>query len=445
MTGSESVVRGAITVYDLCRRVQGAVAASAGLQNVWVMGETSDLRTSGGHCYLELIDKDEQGTTRARIRANIWANVWRSISASFLAATGMQLTSGIKILACVSVSYHPVYGVAVVVTAVDPTYTMGEAVRRRNEILKRLQEDGILMMNRELTWLDVPMRIAVISASGAAGYGDFINQLYTNRLNLNFHTRLYPAVLQGDRTAPTVIAALDNIAADSDNWDCVVIIRGGGSTSDLAAFDNYELAAHVAQFPLPVIVGIGHERDVTVLDYVANMRVKTPTAAAEWLVATATSALNRIENLGNIVYKTVTDRINGDRQQLAYISAVIPGSILTRLTMARGRIDNIAVGLASVGSRHIAPQKARIDYLVESLKVAPFARLNNASNNLNAYQALIKALSPEAVLARGFSMTTDAQGRVVKSVSQVKTGDVIYTSVADGLLTSTIDILKYKL
>lgn len=280
-----------VTLQALARRVSAALADTS-LFNVWVVAELSDLRVNHGHCYLELMEKHPStGAILARMRAVIWANVFPRINADFLSTTGQRLASGIKVMVCGTVNYHPAFGMSFVISAIDPAFTMGEAERRRREILRKLQIEGVLELNRSIEWPDVPNRIAIISAPGAAGYGDFIHQLYTNPSGLRFHTQLFPAVMQGERTSPSVIAALDSIAAGMDEFDCVVIIRGGGATSDLLAFDDYELAANIAQFPLPVVIGIGHERDTTVLDYVANMRVKTPTAAAEWLIARGENAL----------------------------------------------------------------------------------------------------------------------------------------------------------
>lgn len=242
--------------------------------------ETSDVRRAA-HCYLELIQKHPTtGEPVARVRATIWRSAFARIESDFMAATGSRLASGMKVRVLVSVNYHPAYGLSLNITDIDPVYTMGDLVRLRMEILSRLQKEGVLELNRSLDWPDVPLRIAVISAQGAAGYGDFVHQLYTNPRCLRFTTRLFPALMQGREAPASIIAALEDIAAEEENWDGVVIIRGGGATSDLASFENYDLAANIAQFPLPVIIGIGHERDVTVLDYVANMRVKTPTAAA---------------------------------------------------------------------------------------------------------------------------------------------------------------------
>ena len=282
-----------ITLSRLTRMV-GQALASAPLQNVWVVAELSDLRLNHGHCYMELMEKDPAtGSIMARMRAAIWASNFPSINATFMAATGRRLESGLKVMVCGTVNFHSAFGLSFVINSIDPAYTMGEAERRRREILQRLTAEKVIDLNRQLEWPDVALRIAVISASGAAGYGDFINQLYNNPSRLRFSTRLFQAVMQGDRTAASIIACLEAIASDVDSYDCVVIIRGGGATSDLLAFDDYDLAANVAQFPLPVIIGIGHERDTTVLDYVANMRVKTPTAAAEWLIGRGQQALDR--------------------------------------------------------------------------------------------------------------------------------------------------------
>ncbi len=281
----------ALSLSQLNRRVADALSM-APLQNVWVVAELSDLRISHGHCYVELMEKDaDTGTVTARLRAVMWASVFPRLNAEFMAGTGRRLESGLKVMVCGTVSYHAAYGISFVISAIDPSYTMGEAERRRREIIDRLTKEGVLDLNRSLEWPDVPSRIAIISARGAAGYGDFIHQLFTNASHLRFSTTLFEAMMQGDRTSPSVIAALEEIAMRADDFDCVVIIRGGGATSDLLAFDDYALANNVAQFPLPVVIGIGHERDITVLDYVANMRVKTPTAAAEWLIARGDTAL----------------------------------------------------------------------------------------------------------------------------------------------------------
>ena len=296
-----------LTLLELNSRISRLLATAPGINNVWIMAETSDVRRSGPHCYLELIDKDaDTGTPRARARATIWGSVFPRLNDTFAAATGSPITSGIKVMVLASATFHPVYGLSLNITAINPEYTLGDLLRRRREMIARLRAEGILELNRQLAWPAVPSRIAVISAQGAAGYGDFINQLYTNPHRLRFTTRLFPAALQGRDTAPAIIDALTRIAESDEQFDCVVIIRGGGATTDLASFDDYSLAAHIALFPLPVIVGIGHERDITLLDYVANLRVKTPTAAAEWLIARGADALGRLRTLASGILTSVS-------------------------------------------------------------------------------------------------------------------------------------------
>lgn len=271
--------------------------------------------------------------------AVIWANLWPRFEAYFRQATGQVFTTGIKVMVRVSVSYHAVFGLTLTVSSVNPEYTMGDLMKRRKEILQRLEKEGILELNRQLAWPEPVQRIAVVSAPGAAGYGDFINQLMHNPRRLRFMCRLFPAVMQGERTASSVITALDNIAHSPEQWDCVVMIRGGGASSDLAAFDDYALAAAVARCPIPVIVGIGHERDVTVLDDVANMRVKTPTAAAEWLIKRNTELLDRLRSTVAAIMQTANDRIAGFRTHAAYLGGLIPALSTSTLSRAGKRLN----------------------------------------------------------------------------------------------------------
>ena len=275
-----------------------SAVAGAFPDKYWISAEISELHVNAaGHCYLELIEKDSRGATVARQRAMIWAAVYRLLKPYFEQETGYRLAAGIKVLVQVSVSFHELYGMSLAICDINPTYTLGDAARKRAEILRRLTEEGVAEMNRELPVPLVPQRIAVVSSGTAAGYGDFIDQLQNNPYRYIFYPVLFPAVMQGERTEASIIDALNRIYAFADNFDCVVIIRGGGATSDLGSFDSYPLAVNVAQFPLPVIVGIGHDRDETVLDYVAAVRVKTPTAAAEWLVARAHETDLRIDAL----------------------------------------------------------------------------------------------------------------------------------------------------
>lgn len=419
-------------------RFVAATLSTPRLQNVWVRAELSDLRVNHGHCYMELMEKDERtGSINARLRAVIWASTFPRLNAEFQASTGQRLESGLKVLVCGSVNYHPAYGMSFVINDIDPSFTMGEAERRRREIIERLTAEGVIDLNRSLDWPDVALRIAIISAPGAAGYGDFINQLYNNPFRLRFTTRLFTAKMQGDQTAPMVIHALDEIAADIDNYDCVVIIRGGGATSDLLAFDDYSLANNVAQFPLPVIIGIGHERDITVLDFVANMRVKTPTAAAEWLISHGEAALERLRRIGADIMMQASDIISGAKTHLAYLDSSLSTAPQAALQQAKSSLQRATMLLAETGARRITPEMARIKASGQAIATAAVTLIHRAKERLDSRRTLIDALSPAATLSRGYSITT-INGFAVHSATELKPGDTVTTTVASGQFTSTV-------
>lgn len=432
-----STGRKEMTLLQLQQSMQRLVASSPLTQGVWVTAELSDVAERGGHCYLELIQKDPAtGSAVAKARAMIWANLWPRLNATFFHATGQRFATGLKVMVCVSANYHPLYGMSLVISNVDPSFTMGDLMRRRQEILRRLREDGILDDNRSLEFPAPTLRIAVVSAPGAAGYGDFINQLYhTNDARLRFTARLFPAVMQGERAARSVIEALEQIAAEQDDWDCVVIIRGGGSTSDLSAFEDYELASHVAQFPLPVIVGIGHERDVTVLDFVARERVKTPTAAAELLTSMAMGHLDYLRNLGSAILQLTTDMIAGADRQLAFAEGRLPVLPLSALERAGSRLTSALASLGSVASRRIQPQNARLDRIAMAMDSARALTIQRRSSRLDAMTELLAALSPQATLRRGYSITR-INGKAVTDASAISPGTELETILNSGTLRS---------
>ncbi len=406
-----------LTLFELNARVGWALASAAGLSNVWITAETSDVRRSGPHCYLELIDKDPgTGIPRARARANIWGSHFDRLNAEFRAATGSDIKSDIKVMVLGTVTFHTVYGLSVNITGINPEYTLGDLLRRRREMIARLQAEGILNQNRELTWPIMPQRVAIISAPGAAGYGDFINQLYTNPYRLRFSTRLFTASLQGENTAPSIIAALGQIAASDDEFDCVVIIRGGGATGDLASFDNYELAANIALFPLPVIVGIGHERDVTLLDYVANMRVKTPTAAAEWLIARGARILERLRAIGSDILDAASARLGSAHRRLENISGQLPAMVQNVLSR-----NAMHIGLMAE----------------DAMRQSIANQLRRRADRLEAIAAIIDTISPEATLRRGFSITR-IDGHAISDPSEAPSGSTISTTLAAGEIISTV-------
>lgn len=426
-----------LTLRQLNRRIAGLLSVPE-TQNVWVTAELSDMRVSGGHCYMELVDKNEStGAIEARLRGIIWATTYSRLSVDFFAVTGRPLSTGMKVMVRGGVNYHASFGMSFVITAINPEFTMGDVERRRREILDRLTREGIADDNRKLEWAAVANRIAIISAKGAAGYGDFMNQLYGNDSHLRFSTRLFQAVMQGERTSRSVIDALEAIMADVDSWDCVVIIRGGGATSDLAAFDDYDLAASIAQFPLPVIVGIGHERDVTVLDYVANMRVKTPTAAAEWLIGRGEAALDVIRRMASDIAHALSDKIGGSRAQLAYYEGLIPVAPVGGVDRAKNRLAQCAMSVSVINGRRLSAELGRLSHYADMVKMADANRIKGEHDRLSAQAKLLEVLSPTATLKRGYTITR-VNGKALKSVSDISEGDVMETILPDGRITSRV-------
>jgi exodeoxyribonuclease VII large subunit len=373
----------------------------------------------------------------AKARGTIWANRWTGIKFKFLRETGQNFATGLQVMVKVVAGYHPVYGMNLNIVEVNSAYTMGDMQRRRREILMRLKSEGVLDMNRSLDFPRPTLRIAVISAKNAAGYGDFKNQLYSNSLHLRFTMQLFEAIMQGDRVPATVKAALDRINAEQDKWDCVVIIRGGGATSDLNGFEDYELAASVAQFPLPIIVGIGHERDETVLDFVARQRVKTPTAAAEFLIDMAKGEVEQLRNISAAILQMATDNINGARQQLSYITGQLPVAPINALHRAEKRLDAATMGLAGITSRRLQPMMSRLDRYADALKSITANVIQQRAAKLDAHAAMIAALSPQATLQRGYSITR-VNGRVVSNSTELQPGETIETTLAAGKITSII-------
>ena len=391
--------------------------ASVDVQRCWITAELSDVAVRGGHCYLELVQKDDSNTRiLAKNRAVIWANVFARLKFEFESATGMAFASGLKLMVEVTANYHEQYGLSLVISDINPEYTLGGMAMKRREILRRLAEEGIIDMNKELAFPEVPQRIAVVSAEGAAGYGDFMNQLENNPYGVKFYTKLFPAVMQGERTVLTVMAALDKVNDNLQYFDCVVIIRGGGATSELHCFDDYSLAAYVAQFPLPVIVGIGHERDVTVLDDVAAMRVKTPTAAAEWLIAQGETALSRIGELSNTLVALASGYVARANEQLAYYTSSIP-------LIVQNRVSN---------------SKTQLGYLFQTIKQAGEQQMLREKMRLQSLEDKVQILSPQNTLRRGYSLTLK-NGKAVTNTDDLKHGDMITTMFADGEVKSIVE------
>lgn len=424
-----------ISLLELTRRIAYLVQAPE-TQNVWVTAELQDVNARGGHCYMELLQKDEAGRQVARIRGCCWANIYGPLARRFYQATGQQFASGLKVMLKVSASMHPVFGLSLVVLEVNPEYTLGDLVRRRMEIINRLQKEGVLEMNRQLQWPKVVQRIAVISAKGAAGYGDFLNQLYHNPMRLRFHTELFQATMQGTSAPASIIDALSRIADCQEEFDGVVIIRGGGATSDLQAYEDYDLAVAVAQFPLPIAIGIGHERDITVLDWVANTRLKTPTAVAEWLISRNENVLNALGVAGNKILQLVNDRLAGNKQQLAQAEALLPVAARGTLDRRNQRLRQAIASLAGLPAAKIQPALARLDAFPQRIADAIAARITFARGQINAQEHILKVLSPAATLARGYSITR-IDGHAVSSVQAVPPGSILEITLSDGTISAT--------
>lgn len=356
----------------------------------WVRAEIASL-TDRGHCYMELVEKADRGMFAAKMRATCWSNTWQLISAYFVQETGKRPEPGMQVLVEVTVEFHPVYGLSLNIQNIDPSFTLGDLARQRQLTLRRLENDGVLDMNKSLTLPTIIRRIAVISAENAAGYGDFCHQLNDNPYGLPFTTQLFPAVMQGDQAPQSIIRALSAIAGAIEDYDCVTIIRGGGATTDLSCFDNYELASHCAQFPLPILSGIGHTRDVSIVDMIVHSSLKTPTAVAEYL-------------------------IDHNAQQLV------------RINELRQRLSRIATQMVAVRRQQIEQLRLKLGFTVSTT-------LQKERNKLRMFSQAIALHSPEQIFRKGYSLTM-LGGKVVRRASDIPKGSTITTVLADGELTS---------
>ena len=404
----------------------------------WVQAELSDVRANySGHCYLEFVQKDPKSNALlAKARGIIWSNVYMRLRPYFERETGQAFVSGIKVLVKVTVDFHELYGYSLTVVDIDPTYTLGDMARRRREILKRLEDEGVLTLNKELDFPYLTQRIAVISSATAAGYGDFCNQLFHNVWGFVFYVRLFPAIMQGDKVEETIIRTLEQIYQEIDHWDAVVIIRGGGATSDLSGFDTYELAAHCAQFPLPVITGIGHERDDTVLDMVSHTRVKTPTAAAEFLISRMREVAEELESYREQIRQGVPERLEREKERLDRWVTRIPGKVLMRLQAEQFRQENLARRMQMAWQTRLVHEQYRLQ-LSQRLTQAVTAHLQKEEHRLELLEQQVKAASPEVLLKKGYSITLK-NGKAVTDASELQPGDEVQTRLAKGTVNSRI-------
>lgn len=379
------------TLSELCQAIEQVLQFELG-DTYWVRAEIASL-TERGHCYMELVEKAKNSTVAAKVRATCWQQVYHLLSAYFATETGQTLSVGMQVLLQVEVSFHSVYGLSLNVVGIDPTFTLGDLARQRQLTILRLQEDGVMDLQRALTIPSLPRRIAVISAADAAGYGDFCHQLLSNNSGLLFRTQLFPAVMQGDQSPASIIAALEQIAYQVEQYDVVVIVRGGGATTDLRNFDDYSLAFHCANFPLPIIAGIGHTRDVSVVDMVVHTSVKTPTAAAEWLI--------------------------------------------TAMQEQADRLAELQLRLQRIAQRAIRKQQNQLDNLWQSLRFATQRRLHRQRAQLELWAKTIALHSPERIYRMGYTLTT-VNGKIVRSIHDVQAGEQLLTHTADGVIQSEV-------
>lgn len=383
-------------------------------EEYWVEAELSECRETRGHCYMELIQKDELSATPvAKAQAKCWANKWLTIRPYFERITGQQLHAGMKVLLQVYPQFHEAYGFSWIVNDIDPTYTIGDMARKRQEIIKKLKDEGVFDLQKELRLPMFCQRIAVISSQTAAGYGDFCNQLADNPYGFKFETQLFPATMQGEGVEQSIISALERIY-DTD-YDCVVIIRGGGATSDMSGFDTLALAENVANFPIPIITGIGHERDESILDMVSHTRVKTPTAAAAFLIEHLKEVLDVIDSSQDRIARYAQQKLTTLNSQLAIVSESIPR--LFSLVKTR--------------------QESKLDIFEQRIRTSIDRRLTSESHKLELISEKLKALDPTLLLARGYSITMH-NGHAVRDASTLAPGTEIETRLAKGTIHSII-------
>jgi exodeoxyribonuclease VII large subunit len=434
----------------------------------WVVAEISDIKENySGHCYLELVEKDEDSDSfLAKARATIWSTAYRMLKPYFETTTGYELHAGIKIMVAASVEYHPVYGISLNIKDIDPSYTLGDVERKRQEIIARLDKEGVLNMNRETILPEVPQRIAVISSKTAAGYEDFLEQLLNNPYGYKFYTKLYPAAMQGENAESSIIGCLEKIFEQESFFDLVVIIRGGGSKSDLACFDSYDLAFHISQFPIPVLTGIGHEQDDTITDLVAHTKLKTPTAVAGFLIDILADFEATLNEYSEMLVKGSQTIIHEKKLQLQLFQQRIGsgswafmadktedllrvtgrGRHIIQKTIGDHRIRILRLGEQLKNSSRNLPDRKKVELLQAygRLKQHVSLFLEHEKKRLVHHAKLKSYAEPEQILKLGFSVSR-YKGKALKDIAGLKRGEIIETELNTGKIRSEITDLEKKL
>jgi len=457
-------------------------------EQVWVVAEIAEMKVNrNGHCYIELVEKDQESEEiTARAKATIWSWQFRFIQPYFETTTGQSLSAGLRVLISVSVEFHEVYGYSLNIKDIDPTYTLGDMVRKRMEIIKRLTDEGVIDMNKEIPIPDVPSRIAVISSPTAAGYEDFIDQLTNNHAGYRFYTKLFPATMQGNDAPGSIMAVLDYIFEVEHLFDVVVIIRGGGSQLDLSCFDDYDLAMNIAQFPLPVLTGIGHEKDDTIADLVANTRLKTPTAVAEFIIGLFDEAASDIEELESLFFESVTNLLNEETKRIESAVRVLKPLVNSRIERSNHLLQQHSRSVKSLVKEVLNQQQFRMIQISDYLKAEchSYFRIKNTdlislanktsfrskfglvnekqvidederrlvrgvkqmlerqSGKLELLLKTKQLVDPKTILDRGFSITLK-DGKAVKNSSELENGDELETILAQGKIRSRLERTKF--
>ena len=407
-------------------------------EEYWVEAELASVREVKGHCYMELVQKDRRSHTPvAQASAKCWRTAWSLLGPHFERVTGQSLRAGMKVLLKVVANFHEAYGFSWIVTDLNAEYTMGDMARRRAEIIQTLKDEGVFDMQKQLELPLCCQRIAVVSSAGAAGYGDFCRQLLDNEHGLHFMPTLFPAVMQGEQVEQSVISALNAIASASDDYDVVVIIRGGGATSDLSGFDTLRLAENVCNFPLPILTGIGHERDESILDLVAYHSVKTPTAAAAFLIDHQWRLLAFLDDAEQSIVRLTSARLAEELSHLTHLSTLLRSNAMLLHSRRTQQLERAMASVVPNTIRLLTQKRQTLDVLLKTLPARVDLTLGRQAARLEQLALRVKHADPSLLLSRGYSITTH-EGRIVKDASLLKSGDVIETRVARGRVKSVV-------
>lgn len=454
-----------ISLFELNQQIRQAMEERFP-ESAWVIAEISEIKTSAsGHCYLELIQKDDRSASiKAKAAATIWAATFRMLRPYFEMTTGRPLAEGMKILIRATVEFHEIYGLSLKVMDIDPTYTIGELELQRQQTIQQLIDDGVFDMNKQLPFPEIPQRLAVIASEKSAGYQDFMHQLLSNAPGFYIKTSLYGAIMQGKDAEPSILQALENIFEERDKFDAIVLIRGGGAQADLSCFDSYRLSQHLAQMPLPVITGIGHTKDISIADMVSHTSVKTPTAAAEFILSAMVEADQKFSQFGSWVADYLESFFwlaNDNLRQHAHNFKKIQNII----ALKQRRVERIAMEIKSIVDQKLSKEALRVNTFQLFAKRAPVTILEEKNKLLSKIKntlihqlaqtlltehkllhtrsLIITNMHPDNLLRKGFSITR-INGKTVKSVAAIESDKILETTFIDGTITSKVMTINNK-